>query len=112
MAGLRFFRTQVYYALAVVFILLPLYSVFGERGLLHLQRLRNEKKALDEKILYLQEENQKMRDRTYRIQHDERYLEKIVREELGWVKPGEIVYRFSSNKKIQRDSTPARENRR
>ncbi len=59
---------------------------------------------LDEKNFLLQKENETLRERVYRLRHDDLYLEKTAREELGLVRPGEIVYRFApseSKKKNQ-----------
>ncbi len=52
---------------------------------------------LDEKNFLLQKENETLRERVYRLRHDDLYLEKTAREELGLVRPGEIVYRFASS---------------
>lgn len=51
---------------------------------------------MEEKNYLLQKENEKLRERIHRLRHDDLYLEKTAREELGLVRPGEIVYRFAS----------------
>ena len=71
-----------------------LYTIQGDRGLLHLWRLLAEKGKLDEKILTLQSENELLREKIRLIRHDRRYLEKVAREDLGLVRKGEIVYHF------------------
>jgi cell division protein FtsB len=68
--------------------------VIGERGALHLWRLRGEKSRLDEQNYRLQKENDALRKRIARFRDDDRYLEKLAREELNLVRPGEVVYRF------------------
>ncbi|MBI4522201.1 MAG: septum formation initiator family protein [Deltaproteobacteria bacterium] len=83
--------------LSLVMCSLALFTVFGERGVLHLWRLWDEKKTLDEKIFLLQKENETLRERAYRMRHDDQYLERVAREELGLVRPGEIVYRFADS---------------
>ena len=45
----------------------------------------------------MQRENERLRERILRLQNDNFYLEKVAREELNLVRPGEIVYRFASN---------------
>lgn len=62
----------------------------------HLWRLWSEKKQLEEKNFLLQKENEALRERASRILHDDLYLEKIAREELGLIKQGEMVYRFAA----------------
>ena len=66
--------------------------------MLHLWRLWGEKRKLDERNFLLQKENKILRERIYRLRHDDLYLEKIAREDLNLVRPAEIIYRFASSK--------------
>ena len=84
------------YLFSALIVLLALITVVGERGVLYLSRLRGEKNRLDEQNFRLQKENEALRQRIYRIRNDNAYLEKLAREELNLVRPGEIVYRFSN----------------
>ena len=84
------------YLFGALIVLLALITVVGERGVLHLWRLRGEKNRLDEQNFQLHKENEALRQRVYRIRNDNAYLEKLAREELNLVRPGEIVYRFSN----------------
>ena len=84
------------YLLGMLIILLSVVTIVGERGALHLWRLRGEKVRLDEQNFRLQLENQNLHQRIMRIRNDDDYLEKLAREELNLVRPGEIVYRFQS----------------
>jgi cell division protein FtsB len=84
------------YLFSSLLVALSLFTAFGERGVFHLWRLWDEKKHLAEKNFLLQRENETLRERASRILHDDRYLEKIAREELGLIKPGEMVYRFAA----------------
>jgi len=87
----------VIYAFVALFISLSIFTIFGERGMIHLWRLRGEKIKLSERNFRLQTENEILRERILKLHHDNLYLEKVAREELGLVRPGEIVYRFSSS---------------
>lgn len=87
-------RWLVYLLSSLLFAFL-LFTVLGERGVFHLWRLRGEKIQLDEKNFALQKENDALRDRVDRIRSDDRYLEKLAREELGLIRQGEMVYRFA-----------------
>ena len=84
------------YLFSALIVLLASITVVGERGVLHLWRLRGEQSRLDEQNFRLQKENEALRQRIYRIRNDNAYLEKLAREELNLVRPGEIVYRFSN----------------
>ncbi|MEK6561544.1 MAG: septum formation initiator family protein [Candidatus Binatota bacterium] len=93
----------VLYTFCAFIVTLSLFTTFGERGLLHLWRLWGERRELSETNFLLQKENELLRERIYRLRHDDLYLEKIAREDLGLVRPGEIVYRFpSAESKIDR----------
>lgn len=84
------------YLLSALIILLFLVTIVGERGALHLWRLRGEKSRLDEQNYRLQKENASLRQRIQSIRNDDDFLEKLAREELNMVLPGEVVYRFQS----------------
>jgi len=82
------------YLLSLLILLLGLVTIVGERGALHLWRLRGEKAQLDEENYRRQRTNEELRQRIARIRNDNHYLEKLAREELNLVRPGEVVYRF------------------
>ena len=82
------------YFLALFILLLSIYTIVGERGVFHLWRLRGEQAQLDQQNFRLQKENETLRQRISRLRHDDLYLEKIAREELNLVRPGEVIYRF------------------
>jgi cell division protein FtsB len=85
------------YLFGALISLLTLITVVGERGALHLWRLQGEKSHLDEQNYRLQKENEMLRRRIWRLRNDDAYLEKLAREELNLVRPGEVVYRFPKN---------------
>jgi cell division protein FtsB len=85
------------YLLLTLMFLLSVYTMVGERGVFHLWRLRGEKTDLDEQNFSLQKENEALRQRISRLRYDDFYLEKIAREELNLVRPGEVIYRFPSS---------------
>lgn len=94
------------YLLSALIVLLAVVTVVGERGALHLWRLRGEKIRLDEQNYRLQKENEALRRRIARIRSDDHYLEKLAREELNMVRPGDVVYRFPPGE--ERDATRAK----
>ena len=67
------------------------------------ERISKELAELDIKITQLTEERDLLKN-------DVAYLEKVIRQELGLVKPGEIVYKFiaeeASSEPVQ-ETTPA-----
>jgi cell division protein FtsB len=91
-------RNWAAYLFGTLTILLSLVTIVGERGALHLWRLRGEKSRLNAQNYRLQKENDILRQRISRIRNDKHYLEKLAREELNMVRPGEVIYRFPSTK--------------
>ena len=92
--GFRLPSSWPLYLLGALILMLSLVTIVGERGALHLWRLRGEKSQLDEQNYRLQKANEDLRQRISRIRNDNYYLEKLAREELNLVRPGEVVYRF------------------
>ncbi len=76
--------------------------VFGTRGLLHLRALRREEGALTDRIAATLHENDQLRARLQRLREDDRYLERVAREQLGFVHRGEIIYRFPDHRRLDR----------
>src|SRR5918993_985791 len=91
-------QRHLLYLLGGLILLLAVVTVVGERGAIHLWRLRGEKSRIDEQNYRLQKENEVLRQQVSRIRNDNHYLEKLAREELNLVRPGEVIYRFPKSK--------------
>ena len=91
-------QRHLVYFLGGLILLLTVVTILGERGAIHLWRLRGEKSRIDEQNYRLQKENELLRQRVSRIRNDNHYLEKLAREELNLVRPGEVIYRFPKSK--------------
>jgi len=70
--------------------------VFGSRGMLHLRTLTSEQDELNRRVALLLHENEQLRDRIHRLRTDDRTLERLAREQLGFTRPGEVIYRFGA----------------
>jgi len=66
--------------------------IFGDRGLLELKRLREESAAVARGNAELGERNRDLTRRVNQTRDDPATLERLARERLGMVKPGEAVY--------------------
>ena len=88
-------------AFAVGLALCLFFAIFGSRGVVHLQRLQEQQGEVEAVAFSLAQKNQALRDHLDQLEHDDRYLEKIARERLGLIKPGEIVFRV--NTRAERD---------
>jgi len=91
-------RTWLIPAACLAFILF--FTVFGERGLLRIYEMKQEKQRIEVKVAGLKLENQKLLLSIEALRSDRHHLERIARKELGLVRPNEIIYQFppSGNK--------------
>jgi cell division protein FtsB len=69
-------------------------ALWGPSGPRDLLILRYHSKALTRRRDKLLMDNASFRDRITRLRSDDAYLQQLIRQELGYVRPGEIVYRF------------------
>ena len=58
------------------------------------RELRIQEETIDQEIAQLDAKIQDLQAEKEQLTEDPEYLEKIIRDELGLVKPGEIVYKF------------------
>ena len=87
-------QRAVVIAAAAVSTALIAVVIFGSRGLLHLRTLTTEQDELGKRIALLLHENEQLRTRIQRLRTDDRTLERLAREQLGFTRPGEVIYRF------------------
>jgi cell division protein FtsB len=81
-------------ALAVVLILCWIYLP----SITRYRELKSEEDHLSQKIQEIDAQIKTLADERHLLQTDVAYLEKVIREELGFVKPGEIIYELVTKK--------------
>ncbi len=90
-----FIHKKYLWYLVVFVVALSFFSFFVGRGLMQIYQLREEREKIKRVNVRLQGENRKLAEQVERMHHKNREeVEKIVREELGLVKKGEMVYQF------------------
>lgn len=77
-----------------ILALLLVAALFGDRGLLHLWRLRQELDTVQRGVQSLEAENERLSRAITELRENPDVVERIAREELGLVRPGERVLRF------------------
>lgn len=88
--------TRFYVIPAVIILFILFFTVFGERGVLRIYRLAQEKEDIQKKADQIKAENEQLKREIEALKSDRRYLESIARKEFGLVRPNEIIYQFSS----------------
>jgi cell division protein FtsB len=84
-------RKWLWAAVAAAFVLAVI-SASAEGGFRRYLRLSRDVEALKDKNRRLGDENARMLREVEALQKDPRALERAAREELGFVKPGEVVF--------------------
>jgi cell division protein FtsB len=83
----------------ILFILF--FTVFGDRGLLRIYHLNQEKQDIQKHLEELKNENEKLKREIEALKTDRRYLESIARKDFGLVRKNEIIYQFPSTEKAE-----------
>jgi cell division protein FtsB len=89
----RFLRRPLRIILILLAILLAT-SLLGERGLIGLIQMQRTRAGLARDVERLTETNAALANEVRALRTDPGRIEAIAREELGLVKPGELVYEF------------------
>ena len=69
-------------------------SIWGKHGLLEVWSRQRELVELAQEIDTIERTNARLSQEIHRLREDMGYIEKIAREELGLVRPGELVIEF------------------
>ncbi len=77
--------------------------VLGGNGLLRVWRLKQQVEDLQRDVQVLEAENDRLARTIDRLRGDPALIEKIAREELGYVREGEKVLKFPATPKPTRD---------
>lgn len=83
---------KLFAALAIVLAALLILCWIYLPSITRYRELKSEEERLSQKIREIDQKIKVLADERNLLQTDVAYLEKVIREELGFVKPGEIVY--------------------
>ena len=93
-------RRTLQMLLAFVTLVLVINALVGERGLMQTLQARKEHQELVIAIERIRGENARLRDEVRRLNSDPATIEALARQELGLIKPGEMLF-------IVKDAKPA-----
>lgn len=89
-SGLR--RRAVHLLLVFVTLVLVVDALIGEKGFVQSMRARQEYLEMTASLEALKHHNAKLRDEMRRLNEDPATIESVAREQLGLIRPGEIVF--------------------
>ncbi|OGV98929.1 MAG: hypothetical protein A3I04_02120 [Nitrospinae bacterium RIFCSPLOWO2_02_FULL_39_110] len=76
------------------FIFLVIAAIFRDDGIIKIHQLNKKLDLLEWDIINMKKGNDRIKSEIHTLKRDPSYVEKIAREDLGLVKPGEIVFEF------------------
>ena len=72
-------------------------AIHSEKGFLAMWEKQHELARLESSIADVKAVNAQLRQEIWRLRNDLEYIEKIAREELRLVRPGEVVFEFADD---------------
>jgi len=79
-------------AMSMLVLMLAYHVVFAANGMVAYQRKRAEHYKLQQDILRLQQENDRISRRVRELKSNPQAIEREAREQLKYARPGEVVY--------------------
>jgi cell division protein FtsB len=80
-------------------VLLILFTVPGEKGLIRGYQLHRELSELQEQNSTLRKENVSLTQEAYMLRENMAYIEHVIIQEMNLVKPGDLIVVFKKTKK-------------
>lgn len=80
--------------LLLIILFVGFFIIFGNRGLLDNQRLKEKLSELRAENARIEAVNSGLKREVVLMREDLRYIESVARNELGLVKQGDFIYRF------------------
>ncbi|HVB34024.1 MAG TPA: septum formation initiator family protein [Patescibacteria group bacterium] len=88
------FERILYTAAALILAALVLDGIFGPHGFIASYRLRLQVRQVQRKTEQLNRENQGFAKQAQQLKSDPSAIERVARERMGLVKPGELVFKL------------------
>jgi cell division protein FtsB len=83
------------------------FAMFGNRGILHIFKLKRQQAALEEQLAQIETVNNGLRREINSLSTDRNHLERMARSQLGMVREDEVVYQFGSKLRTAPPTVPA-----
>jgi len=92
-------QKRMYFIPAGCIAFILFFTVFGDKGLLRIYELKQDKTKIDARLVDTRNENEKLKREILALKGDRRFLESIARKDFGLVRSNEVIYQFPQEKK-------------
>ncbi len=91
-------RRTVHLLLVFVTVVLVVDALVGDKGLMESMRARRQDRELTASLESIRRENVQLREEMRRLKEDPGAIEILAREELGLIRPGELLFIIKDEK--------------
>ncbi len=95
----KFWKIGFFALLLALNVLLAYRLIWGKQSLLSYYGLRSQYAELESAMRNLDEENAAISQEIRLLQQDDKYMEKMIRHRLNYVKDNEVLYLFNEGQK-------------
>jgi len=92
-------QKKMYFIPAGCLAFILFFTVFGDKGLLRIIELKQDKQKMEARLADNNDDNEKLKREIVALKSDRRYLESIARKDFGLVRSNEVIYQFPQEKK-------------
>ncbi len=93
-------KQKILLSLSILIIFsLFLFIIFGDNGIVDLNLLKKETHRLIEKNAKITMDNLSLYRESDRLEHDPRYIEDVIRRELGLIGEDEVIFKVKNKSK-------------
>ena len=92
-------QKKMYFIPAGCLAFVLFFTFFGDKGLLRIFELKQDKNKIEARLADSKTDNEKMKREIVALKSDRRYLESIARKDFGLVRNNEVIYQFPQEKK-------------
>jgi cell division protein FtsB len=85
-------KRSLHLLLIFVTLVLVVDALIGEKGLMQSMNARRQYRQLQASLEELRRENAQLREETRRLNEDPATIESLARQDLGLIRPGEVVF--------------------
>ncbi len=92
-------QKRMYFIPAGCIAFILFFTVFGDKGLLRIYELKQDKNKINTRLSENRNDNEKLKREIVALKSDRRYIESIARKDFGLVRNNEVIYQFPQGKK-------------
>ena len=74
-------------------------AIYGGSGVMRVRAMQQEVRQLERELATLRSQTEKLTVTIDKLRHDPAYIEKLAREDLGYVREGDTVLKFPAKPK-------------